>query len=209
MTDLGCMCALTIPAQHAEKTVPLDRRLKRNMQTLQNHVKPAELVGALDALDVPFIVGGMLDAHLSPSELIQGLAGSSEARLRSAIIPLLLRHPEFAPDALTAHQALTDLARITCECFYTAAVLLQRKYRVRLTNVFGAQTLLPDWMSADLHITLSTDVEVSFQALGERHAVLTGLTINWVGTYHHAAERFIRHCEIERRWNRPTVLDTI
>ncbi len=175
----------------------------RNLQSQQNHLAPAELVGALDALDVPFIAGGALDAQLPPSQLIQGLACAPEARLRSAIIPLFLRHPEFSPDARIAEQSLSDLARVTCECFYTAAVLLQREYRARLASVFGSQILLPDWFSVTLGIALSADVDTSLRALGERHAALTGLTINWVGTYRHAAERFLRHCEVEQRWNQP------
>lgn len=168
------------------------------------HNQPAlgELVGALNALDVPFIAGDAPDAHLSPSQLIQGLARAPEARLRSAIIPLVLRHPEFSSDARVAEQALSDLARVTCECFYTAAVLLQLKYRERLISLFGQQLLLTDWFGATLGIALSPDVDASLRALGERHTALTGLPINWVGTYHHAAERFIRHCEVEQRWNK-------
>ncbi len=138
------------------------------MQTQLIDFTPAELVGALDALDVPFLAGGAPIAQLSPIELLQGLAGAPEARLRSAIIPLVLRHPEFSTDARAADEALSDLARITCECFYTAAVLLQRKYRDRLVRVFGAQTSLPDWFSAALGITLSTDGDASLRALGER-----------------------------------------
>jgi hypothetical protein len=122
--------------------------------------------------------------------------------LRAAIIPLLLRHPEFSRDARIADQTLADVARITCECFYTAAVLLQREYQDRLARVFGVQTILSDWFSATLELTLSADVNAGLCALGARHAALTGLPINWVGTYRHAAERFIRHYEVEQRWNR-------
>lgn len=163
-------------------------------------ITPSELVGALDALDVPFLAGGA-PTKLLPAELIQGLARAPEARLRAAIIPLVLRHPEYATDVRAADQALSDLARVTCECFYTAAVLLQRKYHERLARVFGAQPRLPDWFSVVLGITFSSDVDASLRALGERHAAFTGLPINWCGTYQHAAERLIRYCEVEAKWN--------
>jgi hypothetical protein len=170
------------------------------MQTQHIELTPAVLVGALDALDVPFLAGGAPDVQLAPIELLQGLAGAPEARLRSAIIPLMLRHPEFSTDARAADQALSDLARVTCECFYTAAVLLQRRYRDRLAQVFGAQTSLPDWFSAALGIALSADADAGLRALGERHAALMGLPLNWVGTYLHAAERLIRRREVEAKW---------
>lgn len=162
---------------------------------------PAELVGALNALDVPFLAGGGPSAYLSPDELIANLVCAPEARLRAAIIPLMLRHPEFSPDARHADQALSGLARVTCECFYTAAVLLQRKNRARLIRLFGAQSSLPDWFSATLGLTLSEDADASLRGLGARHTALTGLSINWVGTYLHTTERFLRHCEVEAKWN--------
>ena len=166
-----------------------------------NPPTPTELVGALDALNVPFLAGGALHATLSPVELLQSLACAPEARLRSAIIPLVLRHPELSAEARSAVLGLSGAARVTHECFYTAAVFLQRKYRERLARVFGAQISLPDWFGAELGLALFTDADAGLRALGERQAALTDLPINWVGTYLHAAERFIRHCEVEAQWN--------
>ena len=171
------------------------------MQTQLIDLTPAELVGALDALNVPFLAGGALTTTLAPIPLLKGLARAPEARLRSAIIPLVLRHPEFSTETLAVVLELSGAARVTCECFYTAAVLLQRKYRARLSHLFGAQIALPDWFSAELGLTFSTDADAGLRALGACHATLTGLPINWVGTYLHAAERFIRHCEVEAKWN--------
>lgn len=171
------------------------------MQSQAHSLSPAELVGALNAFDVSFLAGGIFGAHLAPAELIANLARAPEARLRAAIIPLVLRHPEYANDVRTAGKSLSDLPQITCECFYTAAVLLQRAYCERLMRLFGAQFILPDWFSAELDLTLTADVDTSLHALGERQTALTALTINWVGTYRHAAERFIKHCEVEQRWN--------
>ncbi|MBM3127995.1 MAG: hypothetical protein FJ009_05085 [Chloroflexi bacterium] len=175
------------------------------MSLMDKQLAPAELVGALDALDVLFLAGGVGNPQVTPVELLQGLACAPEARLRSAIVPLILRHPEFADDARIAAQALSALPLVTCECFYTAALLLQREYRDRLARVLGAQPRLPDWFSAALGIVLSADVSVSLRTLGARHAALTGLTINWVGTYRHAAERLIRHREVLQQWNYPRV----
>src|SRR5262245_43754863 len=94
-----------------------------------------ELVGALDALDVPFLMNGVQNENaltITPAELLQGLAQSLDARVRSAIIPLLLRHPEFAHEARVAAPRVQGQPQYALECFYTAAMLLQRKYAERL-----------------------------------------------------------------------------
>jgi hypothetical protein len=173
------------------------------MATKTLDLTPDELVGVLDALDVPFLAGGVPSATVSPAELLKGLANAPEARLRAAIIPLLLRHPEFATGASVAASALTGTARWTLELFYTAAALLQRKYAARLYAQFGAQPALPDLFRAELRLGPSADVESALRRLGERHTALVGLTANWVGTYEHTAECFIEYVERRARWTTP------
>ncbi|MBI4672665.1 MAG: hypothetical protein HY741_13485 [Chloroflexi bacterium] len=163
-----------------------------------------ELVGALDALDVPFLMGGVQNETalaLSPAALLQGLASAPEARMRSALIPLLLRHPELAKEAQVASTRLTGQPRDTLELFYTAALLLQRKYAARLARLFGAQAALPDLYSQALHIDLTDNVEASLARVGARHAELRGLNMNWVGGYEHAVRTWLALVELraERR----------
>ena len=176
------------------------------------HLSPDELISALDTLDVPFLAGDEQSAvppSLTPVELLTALAQAREARLRSAIIPTLLRHPEFAPHARTAATRLSSLPRVTLQCFYTAALLLQRKYVARLKQLLGAQPSLPDWFSADLGISLSENETTLLSELSKRHAALTGLPINWAGTYEHAAERLIKRLENQARWAQQATRHTI
>jgi hypothetical protein len=159
-----------------------------------------QLVGALDALDVPFLTGGVRDEIvlvLTPDVILEGLARSSDARARSAIIPLLLRHPEFAPAAKIADARLgaEPDARATLECFYTAAMLLQKKYTKRLARLFDGQPHLPDLFSDKLDLELADDLETSLVRLGKRNAELRGLDLNWVGTYEHAARTWLDYVE--------------
>ena len=167
-------------------------------QTVQ--VTEDELVGALDALDVPFLSGGISDARtaaMTPDELLVGLARSTDARVRSAVIPLLLRHPEFARAAKIADRNLDaeKAARTTLECFYTAALLLQKKYAVRLAQLFGRLPDLPDLFGALLRVELTEDIETALKQVGERNAELRGLDLNWVGTYEHAARTWLDYME--------------
>ena len=172
---------------------------------MNHHLSPDELISMLDTLDVPFLAGDEQSAappSLTPVELLAALAQAREARLRSAIVPMLLRHPEFAPHARTAATRLLGLPRVTLQCFYTAALLLQRKYVARLKQLLGVQPSLPDWFSAGLGISLSEDETPLLGELSERHAALTGLPINWAGTYEHAAERLIKRLENQARWHK-------
>jgi len=171
----------------------------------------AELVGALDALDVPFLTNGAQTERalaLTPAELLQGLAQSSEARVRSAIIPLLLRHPEFADGARLATARLQGQPQFTLELFYTAALLLQKKYAARLARLFGAQETLSDLFSATLQIELTNDVEQALACVGERHTLLSGLRMNWTGGYEHAARTWLDYVEFRARRKRERTWQT-
>ncbi len=165
-----------------------------------------ELVGALDALGVRFLTGGEPSprAHgLTPADLLAQLAAQPDARLRLATIPLLLRRPEFAVAAPAAAEQITGQARWTLKLYYTAAVLLQRRYRHPFNRLLGAQPPLPDLFGSELGVSLASDPQECLRQLGERHATLTGLSINWAGTYDHAAQRLIKRLEHEAIWATP------
>lgn len=168
------------------------------MDTFLAQISDDALVGALDALDVSFLMGGVQDEHtqtISPVQLLQGLAQSSDARVRSAIIPLLLRHPEFADAARVAASHLEGQAQSTLELFYTAALLLQKKYAERLSRLFGAQSRLPDLFSESLEIELSFEIQEALARVGERNAELAGLRMNYAGGYEHAARTWLDYLE--------------
>jgi hypothetical protein len=159
-----------------------------------------QLVGALNLYDVPFLTGGLCDdaaRALTPDAILEGLARSAEARVRSAIIPFLLRHPEFVDGAKMAAERLPlgQPAGITLACFYTAALFLQKKYEERLVRLFGVQPMLMDLFSGELDLASGGNVETALKLLGERNAALGGLTLNWVGTYEHAARTWLEYVE--------------
>ncbi len=83
-----------------------------------------ELVGALDALGVPFLAGGIQTPRtfaLSRAELLLGLARNPDARVRLAVIPLLLLRPEYAEAIPGVAKQLRGDARLAFECYCTAA----------------------------------------------------------------------------------------
>ncbi|HKY55733.1 MAG TPA: hypothetical protein VJM08_15555 [Anaerolineales bacterium] len=143
-----------------------------------------QLTNALRALDVNFIMGGQINdgsLHKQPARLITALAESDESRLRLSLIPLFLEHPQFARYVRTVARKLKPSARLTLQCYYSAAVWLAQKYRIR--NV-----TLPDYFSDELNLHTSADPEENLRELAKRHRALSGMRVNWLGTYQHAAK---------------------
>jgi hypothetical protein len=163
-----------------------------------------ELVGALDALGVHFLAGGAQTARalaLSPAELLLGLARDSDARMRLAVIPLLLCHPEYAEYAPSVAAQLAGDAKLTFQCYYTAAYWLQRKYAKALAKLVGAVQPLLDLFSAALEAhSDETAPDRALALLSRRHQVLSGEPINWRGTYEHAAQCLLKQLTREKLW---------
>lgn len=166
-------------------------------------LSPAELAEILNALDVPFVQAGgcpFPPEIPEPADLLVSLIACDEARLRSALIPLLLRHPEFAQDAASAAGRLSASYRFAFICFYTAAALLQRKHASRLTALGIDFRQLPHLFSVELSLLDGLDQDEALRRLAARHRALSGKAINWLGTYEHAAERWLTHMEHRRVW---------
>ena len=141
-----------------------------------------QLTNALRALNINFIMGGQSTnetLHKQPALLIAALAKSNESRLRLSLIPLFLEYPEFALHVRTAAKKLDPSARLTLQCYYTAAVWLAKKYQQSGT--------LPDYFSQELGLHPVDDAEENLRALAKRHKALSGTWVNWLGTYLHAA----------------------
>lgn len=148
-----------------------------------------QLAGALHALGVKFIMGGGIDdksLHKRPALLIAALAESKEARLRLSIIPLFLEHPEFELHVRTVAKKLDAPARITLQCYYSAAVWLGQKYQTD-------KQILPDYFSKELNLSPTNNPNENLHNLSERHKQLSHTKVNWLGTYEHAVQNRFRH----------------
>jgi len=158
-----------------------------------------ELTNALYALGVKFILGGTNDKeplHSHPVRMIVALAESDEARLRLSLIPLFLEHPEFSIHAKEAAGEVNSTARLTLQCYYSAAVWLQQKHPAKLESLMGQKATLPDYFSSELGLQRTDDPETNLHLLAKRHRELSGNQVNWLGTYKHAAHIFIKGLEI-------------
>lgn len=147
-----------------------------------------QLTYALHVLGVKFILGRQSTGeslYKQPAHLIAALAESHEARLRLSLIPLFLEHPEFAIHVETAARDLSPSARLTLQCYYSAAVWLEKKH-------FPHRKSLPDLFSKELGLEPTADPEENLYALAKRHQELSGAQVNWLGTYQHAAQVWLK-----------------
>ena len=140
------------------------------------------------------------DRKIEPIDLIADLAASSESRLRLALIPLFLQHPEFSEFVSGTLPSLSTTASTTLRCYYSATVCLQAKYKPRLVNLFGLQPTLPPHFFEELGLNPKSDAQENLQKLALHQQILTCRPINWLGTYEHSALRFMGYQEREPEW---------
>jgi hypothetical protein len=170
----------------------------------QEPASPEHLVAELDRLGVEFLRRSDPDQRylsLKPARLLAGLAASLEARLRLALIPLLLWRPDSAKSVVKAASRLPADALLSLRCYYTAAMLLQPEYADRLHRLGARSERLPDLFSASLSLPNSGQPGQLLKMLAEHQAELSGEKINWLGTYRHAIDSFVSFKEKELVWS--------
>ncbi len=170
--------------------------------TADTKLPAAALAAELGRLGIPFVTFSADDRPLpppAPDMLLASLAMSDEARLRMALIPLFLTLPNHARSVTEAAVALPARAQVTLVCYYTAAMLLQRKYAQRLSRLGIDHAPLPDLFGRELGLSPADDADSSLARLAKRHAELSGRPLNWRGTYEQAAMRFMQRVEWETK----------
>jgi hypothetical protein len=161
------------------------------------------LAATLDQLGVYFIAGqtdGQSGSVAPPVVLLRGLAGSGEARMRLALIPLFLTHPHYAGYVAQSFSRLSPAQQQLLCCYYTAAQLLQQKYREQLANILGNRAPLPALFNDVLGLDVHESPDGRLRQLGRRQAQLSGRPLNWYGTYEHAYARLVRHAARRKQW---------
>jgi hypothetical protein len=154
------------------------------------------LVAALRRLGVGFYAPS--DAEEGPraltaSELISGLAASPEARLRDALVALLMRHPEFAPDIAVTSGKLRGPAAEALREQYTAAACLQRLWRTTLALYLPDTAPLPDLFGPQLDLPPLDDFhgELALRELAARS------DFNQLAAWHAVADQLLAQLALE------------
>ena len=169
--------------------------------SIETQLDTDRLVATLYRLGVRYIVcdeDTQPYADLPPAQLIGGLIQSEAVRVEYAVIPLLLRHPEFAPAAREVAPALPPANAERLRRHYTAAVYLQRMYRPALEIYLGQKPNLPDYFSVEMNLPSPDDY---YGEIGLRELVARlPPPINWWHTYLDPAQMFIRALSLEKTY---------
>ena len=163
-----------------------------------------QLVAELELLGIRYLSRRTSDQAKrvrEPDALLGDMVRQPSARVRNAVIAVLLAHPEYAEAVPAALERLRPAEQQTLRLFYTAAVLLQQEYAERL-QAFVAGRRLPDWFADDLKLPSAASPRERLAALGQRHRQQTQTVVNWVGTYENAVRCLLRSWELEAQWTR-------
>jgi len=138
-----------------------------------------------------------------PEVLLADLMRQPSARVRTAVIPVLLAYPDYARAVPAAVKRLQPPERLALRLFYTAALLLQQEYADQLRAFVAARWRpLPDLFSGEFGLPPEGPPRERLALLGGVHRERTGAMLNWTGTYDNAARHLLRRWELERQWNR-------
>ena len=132
--------------------------------------------------------------------LLADLVRQPSSRGRTATIALLLEHPEFSNQIPKATSRLRSKNRITLKLFYTASVILQQIYAKQFQKSQGLNfTWLPDIFSVEFGLSKNLPPGRMLKELGIRHQELTGIVVNWAGTYENAALHLLRRRKLQSK----------
>ncbi len=162
------------------------------------------LVAELELLGIRYLsrhTSDRAERVRAPDVLLADLVRQPSARVRAAVIAVLLAHPEYAEAVPAALQQLRPSERRTLRLFYTAAVLLQQEHAERLRS-FVARQWLPDQFVVDLGLPDAASPRERLVTLSRQHRQQTQAYVNWVGTYENVVRCLLRSWEVEARWNR-------
>jgi hypothetical protein len=138
----------------------------------------------------------------SPVRFLADLMCQPSSRVRTALIAVLLAHPDFSRSISAASRRLIPADQITLKLLYTAAVVLQKKYSERLRPFLADRwQWLPDLYSSELGLASNQSPDEILIALGTIHRQKTGVVLNWIGTYENVAHHLLHRWELEQRWN--------
>jgi hypothetical protein len=163
----------------------------------------ATLAATLAEFDVHYLraPGTAEPVSLTPAQLIATLAQHASPRVREALLPLFLRHPEFAQYVPNLVLTLPPAAGTTLRHLYTAAVYLQRLWRGQLEMYLGETPWLPDYFGqTEWHLPapMVHHGEAGLRMLANHFQARTG--DNWLETYETAVSLFLQQIGLEEAY---------
>lgn len=122
---------------------------------------------------------------LADARLLLALVQHPDPRLRLAIIPWFILHPEIHTTLSDVTDTLSPDARIELKALYMAAVYLQRLWWTRLSFYLDSLDELPDLFSRELGLPPPDERhgKVGLHVLAEWHAGQSDYPVNRLASY--------------------------
>lgn len=160
----------------------------------ENGITVEALAATLVEYDVPYLRTATAadPLPLDAPSFIAALAQNPAPRVRESLIPLFLRHPEFASYVPELADTLSPTASMTLRHMYTAAMYLQHLWRGQLEMYLGPLPTLPDYFGQSEWNLPAPTVhygEAGLRVLAARFKAETGYS--WLGVYEAAMALFL------------------
>jgi hypothetical protein len=172
-------------------------------ELLQKDTEREELVAALRAWDVRFLAPSDAQAGgpLPPAELLARLSSNDDPRLRLALIPLFILHPDLAGGVSQLASVLDAASRTELVAGYMAAVYLQQIWSVRLGFYLPQVAPLPDLFSVELGLPPPVDHygKTGLRGLAAWHAAHSLYPFNWLASYQRTMDLLFAQLKQEAR----------
>jgi hypothetical protein len=136
---------------------------------------------------------------LPMDDLITSLVVSEDPRLRLALIPFFVLHPETAKDVTALVERLPERAALDLQTFYTAAVYLQRLWWTRLHFYRKELHALPDLYSQVLGLPPVEERygKVGLYALADWHTRRSEYPFNRLASYQRVMDLLFEQLKLE------------
>jgi len=161
------------------------------------------IVAELEQLDIRYLSRRSSEAGLQgrpPATLLADLMRQPSARVREAVIAVLLAQPAYAQAIPAALAQLSASEQLALRFFYSAAVLLQQQYADMLRPYVAERWQgLPDLFSQELGVAMQGAPQERLARLGVAHRAHTRSAVNWTGTYDNVARKLLRRWNLEHR----------
>jgi hypothetical protein len=144
--------------------------------------------------------------QVSPKELIIRLVTHSDARLRLALVALLLLHPEWGPYVHFQVKKLAEPTRADLQALYTAAVYLQRLWHTRLEFYLRRFEMLPDLYSSQLGLPAAKERhgKSGLHALSTWQGHRSPYPFNWLASYNKLINLLFEQLKMEAKQHEST-----
>lgn len=162
-----------------------------------------DLVNSINLMGIVFFPSSIKSNHadlLPPEIIFAELSMHEDVRMRLAIIAILLQRPDLASFAANAMAKISINYKNTFMVYYTAACLLQQIYADEWNKIFETYVPIPDKYSGDLNLSKKGTAEDRLRELSKRQAEITGMPLNWFGTFSHTGRRIIEWLKKQQSW---------